>query len=318
MNPSACVVRLLKYPGGILKHTIFCLALSLMAATAGLPAQQMAATNDNAPTPIPAPDGGVMPGRSVHEWTPGNSASAPFSRIAFGGGVSAMGINMQAAVIANRYINLRGTGNFFNYSLNNVSINGLNLDGTVGFATAGTSVDFYPFPNHGFRVSPGAMFYNHNQVTATVVAPGGTSFSLDGYTYYSSQANPVTGNGSVGLNKQNPAFTITTGWGNMIPRSGGHWSFPFEVGAAFVGSPTVNLALTSGQVCSNSAGTVGCMNVVGNSQISTNLQAEVTKYQNALNPLRFYPIFSTGVSFSFGLHHGEASPVALSQSPALP
>ena len=193
------------------------------------------------------------------------------------------------------------------------------MNGTLNFATAGASVDFYPFPNHGFRVSPGVLFYNQNQVTATVVAPGGTSFTLDGYTYYSSQANPVTGSGSLVLNKQNPAFTITTGWGNMIPRRGGHWSFPFEIGAAFIGAPTVNMALTSGQVCANPAGTVGCMNVVGNSQINSNLQAQVAKYQNDLNPFRFYPDRLDGrLRTASACAAAKLARVALPQSPARP
>lgn len=282
-----------------MKRTVFGIALSLLAATAALPAQQqVASSTDGAPPPI-ASNGAVMPGHASRELTPRNDTQAPFSRVAFGGGISALGVNMQVAVIANRYVNLRGTGNFFNYSVNNLSTNGMNVSGKLNFATASASVDVYPFPNHGFRVSPGAMFYNQNQLTATVIAPGGTSFTLDDYTYYSSQTNPVTGSGNVFLNKQNPAFTITTGWGNMIPRNGGHWSFPFEIGAAFVGAPTVNLALTSGQVCADPAGTIGCTNVVGNSQLNANLQAQITKYQNDLNPYRIYPILSTGVSFSF-------------------
>ena len=86
----------------------------------------------------------------------------PFSHLAFGGGISPLGINLQAAVNVNRYMNLRGVGNFFNYSVNNISTNGLNINGKLNFATAGASVDFYPFPNHGFRLSPGALFYNQN------------------------------------------------------------------------------------------------------------------------------------------------------------
>ena len=34
---------------------------------------------------------------------------------------------------------------------------------------------------------------------------------------------------------------MTTGWGNLISRRGGHWSFPFEIGAVFTGSPTLAL-----------------------------------------------------------------------------
>lgn len=258
---------------------------------------------------------GVTPVKQ-HVWTPPNPASAPFSRVAFGGGISTMGINLQAAVVANRYMNLRGVGNFFNYSIDNISTNGMNVSAKLNFATAGASVDFYPFPNHGFRVSPGALFLNRNQASAVMVAQGGTSFSLNDYDYYSSQTNPVTGAGSVVLNKQNPAFTITTGWGNMIPRRGGHFAFPIEIGAAFVGAPTVNMALVSGQVCADPQGTVGCMNVVGNSQINTNLQAQLAKYQNDVNPYKIYPIVSAGFTYCFGLHGGEANRGARPPSPA--
>jgi hypothetical protein len=300
-------------PGGTLKRTVFCLVLSIAAAPASLLAQNtQTASNDSQP-PASVDSRYAITSASPHTWVQPNYTSAPFSRVAFGGGVSTMGINMQVAVVANRYINLRGVGNFFNYSINNVAVSGLNASGKVNLATAAASVDFYPFPNHGFRISPGAMFYNQNQVTASVTAPGGTSFTLDDYTYYSSKANPVTGGGAVGFNTQNPAFTITTGWGNMIPRRGGHLAFPFEIGAAFIGSPAVNMALTSGQVCQDPAGTIGCMNVVGNSQISSNLAAQVAKYQKDLNPFRFYPILSTGISYSFNLRGGHSSPVARPQ-----
>src|SRR5208283_3879225 len=246
----------------LLKRTLPWLFPVLFAVSATLLAQS------SQPMPAPSPiDQYAIRAASPHTWTPPSYSPAPFSRLAFGGGVSTMGVNLQMAVIANRYMNLRGTGNFFNYSISNVSVNGLEASGTLNLATAGAAVDFYPFPTHGFRLSPGAMFLNRNQAGATVIAPGGTSFTLDGYTYYSSQANPVTGVASLGLNTQNPAFTFTTGWGNMIPRRGGHLSFPFEIGAAFIGAPSLNMALTSGQVCMDPAGTTNCIDVAGNSQI---------------------------------------------------
>jgi hypothetical protein len=224
-----------------------------------------------------------------------------------------MGINMQAAVNANRYMNIRGAGNFFSYSLNNVSVSGLEASGKLNFASAGASLDVYPFPFHGFRLSPGVLFYNQNQATASFTAPGGTSFTLDNYTYYSSQANPVTGSAGLGLNTHKQAFTMTTGWGNMIPRRGGHFSVPVEIGAAFVGTPTLNMALTGGQVCQDPAGTVGCVNVVGNQQIQSNLAAQQAKYQNDLNPLKVYPIFTTGIAYSFTLRGGPVSQIARPQ-----
>jgi hypothetical protein len=296
-----------------LKSRFVCLALTFAAASAGLFAQVTQTASDDAQPTLPVSGAYAITSASPRTWTPPSYSAAPFSRLAISGGLGTMGVNMQVAMNANRFMNVRGVGNYFHYSLSNFTLDGLDVSGTVNYATAGASLDVYPFPYHGFRISPGVMFYNRNQLTSTVVAPGGTSFTLDGYTYYSSEANPVTGTGSVGMDARKQAFTITTGWGDMIPRRGGHLSFPVEIGAAFVGSPTVNMALVSGQVCQDPQGTVGCINVVGNPQIQSNLAAQQAKFQNDLNPFRIYPIFTAGVAYSFNLRGGAASPIARPQ-----
>jgi len=295
-----------------LKHISFCPApvlLGFALAVFTTPSMLMAQTT-SAPTDISGPNsaynkaGSLRPSKTATDAKKAKKAvkaPKPFSRLALGGGVSMMGVNMQAAVNANRYINLRGTGNFLNYTVNDIGVDGFNITGKLNYATGGASVDFYPFPNHGFRLSPGALFYNQNYVTADVTAVGGTSFTLNDVTYYSSATQPVKGTGSVGLHANNPTFTMTTGWGNMISRKGGHWSFPFELGAAMIGAPTVDLKLTSGQVCADSAGTLGCVDVVGNTELNTDLQAQIAKYKNDLDPLRFYPIVSFGVSYNFAI-----------------
>lgn len=226
---------------------------------------------------------------------------APFSHLAIGGGISPLGINLQAATNLNRHMNVRGVGNFFNYNANNLSVSGFSVSGKLNLATAGASLDLFPWARHGFRLSPGVLFLNQNGMTATMTAQGGTSFSLNSYTYYSSASNPVQGTASLGLHKQNPAPMVTFGWGNLISRGGGHWSFPLEIGAAYTGAPTIAMALTSGQVCANQQGTVNCQNVIGNSDINTNLQAQIAKYQNDVNPYPFTPIVSFGVGYNFAI-----------------
>jgi hypothetical protein len=221
----------------------------------------------------------------------------PFSRIALSGGVGLMGVNLQIATNLNQHLNLRGIGNFFDYTVDNISTNGFNVTGQVNMATAGVSLDYYPAAKHGFRVSPGVMFYNQNHVNANVVAAGGTSFTLNDTDYYSSATDPVGGTASVGLNTQNPAFTITTGWGDMIPRKGGHISFPFELGAVFTDVPTINAALTQGEVC-DSLGR-NCASVVGDPTLNSSLQAELAKYRSDLSPAKAYPILTFGISYAF-------------------
>jgi hypothetical protein len=224
---------------------------------------------------------------------------APFSRFAFGGGFSPLGVQLMAATNVNRYLNVRGTGSFFKLTENGISTNGFTVDANLNLASAGLSADLFPFPNHGFRVSPGVLFYNQNGASATFNVAGGTSFTLNDTTYYASSTNPVMGNGNLGLNTRKPAFTLTTGWGNMIPHNGGHWSFPAEVGVAFIGAPSLNIALTSGQVCD--AEGLNCVNVATDPNVQANLQAQIVKYKNDLNPLRTYPIVSGGVAYSFSL-----------------
>jgi hypothetical protein len=228
----------------------------------------------------------------------------PFSVIGLSGGIGTSGINMQVATNINRYLNVRGIGNVFNYSLNNINTNGFTASGKLNFSTAGASLDVYPFPSHGFRVSPGVLFLNNNSASATMVASVGTSFTLNDVNYYTSAANPVTGAASIALNTRKQAFTITTGWGNLIPRyGGGHWSFPVELGVALVGAPSVNLALISGSVCTNPQGTANCTPVQNDASLQSNLALQVAKYNNDVKDFQYYPILSFGVGYNFHIRH---------------
>lgn len=285
-----------------MRLSTLCAATFLLASAAWLSApahaQTNVAANEAAVAPQPESTGTTASYASSRAMTAPSGHTA-FSRLGFSAGISPLGINLQGAVNANRFINIRGVGNVFSYSLNNISVSGFNINGNVKLATAGVSVDVYPWPNHGFRVSPGALFYNQNGANVTMLATGGTSFTLNSYTYYSSPSNPVTGTGGLNLHTRNPAPTVTVGWGNLIPRKGGRWSVPFEVGAAMTGDPQPAIAFTGGQVCADPQGTVNCQNVVGNTSLNSNLQAQLVKYQNDLQPLRFYPVLSVGVGYSF-------------------
>ena len=288
----------------------FCPVAFLLASvlcSPALRAQVAPAANQLAALSKPAYNGMASTVMNPHPKVP--TTLSPFSRFAMAGAVSPLGVDFQAAVNVNRFMNLRGTGNMFNYTDSNISVGGFNVSGSVKLASAGVSLDVYPWPNHGFRMSPGALFYNQNRANATVLAAGGTSFTLNGYNYYSSTTTPVAGVGGLNLHARNPSPTITVGWGNLISRTGGHWSVPFELGAAMIGAPVPSLAFTGGQVCSDPQGTVNCQNVVGNSMLNTNLQAQLVKYQNDLQPLRFYPILSVGVGYNFPIRRtaGPAS-----------
>jgi hypothetical protein len=281
-----------------MKRNVLFVTLAIMATSTCLLAQR-ASTPFSVAAASPSTEGYTSGAVSRPAAGIGPSSISPFSRIAFGSGISPMGINLQAAVNLNRRMNVRGVGNVFNYSANNISTNGMNVNGKLNFATAGAALDIYPFPEHGFRLSPGLLLFNHNEVSGDLAVDGGTSFELNGVTYYASSTNPIKGNGHVGLNTRNPAFTMTTGWGNMISRRGGHLSFPFEVGAAFVGAPSVGVALTGGQACDQFG--QNCVDVATDPTVQANLQAQIQKYKSDISPFQYYPILSIGVAYNFNL-----------------
>ncbi len=289
-----------------MKRITRCLMVVLLAAPAWLLAQTVSSSSDSSQT-----SGGTMnqtpasPMAKAAKYTP----PEPFSRLALEGGLGIGGINMQAAVEANRYLNIRGIGNYFSYSVNNFKVggsgsSGANVSGKLNLAEAGIALDYYPWPNHGFRLSPGVTLYNGNAASASGVMAAGSSITLASTKYYSEAANPMNINASVGLNTHKQTFTVTTGWGNMISRKGGHWAFPFELGAIFTGSPTVGLDLTGyGCTVQSDAAINGesCVNMATNAPAQTNLSSQVAKYKNDLNSLKVYPILSSGVSYNFNI-----------------
>lgn len=91
------------------------------------------------------------------------------------------------------------------------------------------------------------------------------------------------------------APTLTFGWGNAIPRSGRHFAFTVEIGAAYNGAPKFNLANSS--VC-NSDGK-NCPVVANYPQFNTNVIAVSNEVVNDIKPMRFYPILNLGITYKF-------------------
>ena len=281
------------------------LALGSLLASPALFAQMTPSAID-----IPAPQQPQHKGNLLAFEKPNRKPGiAPFSHIGVSGGISANGINMQVAVNANKWLNIRGIGNYFAYNVNNITVNGsggtngIGVSGNLNFATGAVAADYYPFYRHGLRISPGFMFYNQNQISAVGKATPGASFTLGSQTYYADSVNPLSVSANLGLNTRQEAFTATAGWGNLISRTGGHWSFPFEVGAVFTGVPTLgmtmagNACLTASDASSNGP---SCVPMATNTTAQQNLNAQIAKYKNDLNPLQVYPILSFGVGYSFG------------------
>lgn len=246
--------------------------------------QPMSASSaDGVATPAPMGHGGSI--------VPAASYTRPFSRLALGAKVGVLGVGIQAAVpLANR-LNLSGGTNFFSYA-DTLTMDGLHYNANLRLRSAEASLDWFPLG--GFRISPGALLYNGNQITASANVPGGQDFTLNNVDYVSSTTDPVSGTGSLKFNKAAPKLTV--GFGNMLPRNGRHFSVPMELGFAYVGEPKVALNL-KGTACDPNG--LGCQDVTTNPQIQANIAGQQLKIQNDISPARFFPIFSVGFAANF-------------------
>jgi len=257
--------------------------------------------------PDPRPSEG---GREHFNVTPSaQQHQQPFSRIGIGADVSLLGIGIKEAIVLDQTFDARLMENFFRYDTGRFEIEGFNVDANLHLASAAASLDWYPF-NSIWRLSPGVMFYNGNQMSGKLDVVPGTSFSLNDQTFYSAAANPITGatplagNAVLKMYGHQPALTLAGGFGRFIPRSERHWSFPSEFGVVLIGAPTISVN-TSGWVCQDSAQTQ-CSNLADPANpvaiaYNTQLKAQLNKWQKDLNKVKVYPIFSYSVVYSFDI-----------------
>ena len=227
----------------------------------------------------------------------------PFSTAAIQVKVGLAGIGLDLAVPAAGRLNLRVGGSFYQYNPTLV-VDGINVVGNLRLRSASVNLDTFPFGN-AFRISPGVVVYNGNNISAVANVPAGRTFTLNGVSYTSSVTDPVTGNFGLSFgNKIAPSLTM--GFGNMIPRKGGHWSVPFEIGGEFIGTaPTISITL-AGTACLTGSVPPACASIATDPTTQKNLAAElVTLNGDIPSQLKFFPIVSLGVSYKFGKGSGR-------------
>ena len=149
-------------------------ALVLLFASAGLAAQTPSFS-----TSLVDPESSLDGSAGQVSLPKGDASSShTLTRFALGFGVSPLGLQLAATTNVSKNLNLRATGNFFNYSTN-FNSSGISATGKLSLASMGVDVDYYPL-HLPIRISPGLLLYNGNQLTATANVPGGDSFTLNG------------------------------------------------------------------------------------------------------------------------------------------
>lgn len=262
----------------------------------------------SAPQPASTP-GPYAPADHPVEPYPTNFFYLPFSRVGIGGDVSPLGIGIKGALLLNTVFDVRLMQNFFTYTSGRFEIDNVNVNATFHLRSTAAAFDWYPFRSV-WRFSVGALFLNSNQASATTRIASGTAIKINGQTFYSASPNtvtgavPLTGAGAIGFHANNPALTLSGGFGRFIPRSDRHWSFPSEFGVAFTGAPTVNLSL-AGWACLDKAqtqcGNVGDATNPVAIQFNDAVQTRLAKLRTSLSAVQIYPLFSYSAVYSFNI-----------------
>lgn len=249
-------------------------------------ARSSAITDDSAPADNSAPARSSSSAASSPK-----SASKEHFHVGVGVKVSTLGIGGEVALPVARRANARFGFNAFNYN-HTFNKDGVTYKGALDLRSAQALFDIFPFG--ALHLSPGVLLYNGNKVNANASVPGGQSFTLNGTSYVSDAASPVSGTGKLTFYKAAPMFLL--GLGNLVPRSDRRFSLSFEVGAAYQGPPRAALALT-GNACDSTG--LNCRAISSDPTIQSNIQAEQAKINKSASPFRFYPVVAFGVGYKF-------------------
>jgi hypothetical protein len=215
----------------------------------------------------------------------------PFSRLAIGFKADTLGSGVEAATPLSRSFNLRGGVNLFSFGYF-FNIDGVDYDSQMHLRSGQATLDW--FPRHGgFHISPGVLYFKSSLAAISSVQPG-RYFELGDQGFINSVDDPVSGNASVVFPRKF-APMLTIGFGNIIPRSGRHLSFPVEFGAAYTGAAHINVTL-DGTACVIAK---GCFSFMANPDAQQGLKQEIYKLNEDLKRYPVYPIASMGVAYRF-------------------
>lgn len=196
-------------------------------------------------------------------------------------------LGLGGAIVANINPNLNarvGVNAFgFNFTYEETRAS---YDADVNLFNIATTLDYYPFKNSGFHISPGVI-YNNNNVDGVATASDIIedvdlgAFNVDVDDFLSVNADVESG--------QNFAPYIGVGWGNPIAGGLRFWG---NLGVMFPGSPNVEL----------SPDFQFDENLIPDDirqEIEDELAQEESDIEDDIDRFNIYPVISLGLSYSF-------------------
>ncbi len=190
------------------------------------------------------------------------------------GGTLGLGAEATANLLSD--VNARVGFNTFNIGWN-ATEDGIAYEIDLELQTLTGFIDWHPFSG-GLRATVG-LVANNNELK--MKAQSAASYDIGGTVYTPEDVGILTG--VVGFNNVTPYLGI--GWGDAVGANK-NWSFAFDLGILFQGSPKIKLSTTNGLLTNNAI-------------FQENLEQEKQQLEQDLNGFDLYPVVSLGLSYKF-------------------
>jgi len=155
-------------------------------------------------------------------------------------------------------------------------------DGELKLRNATALFDWHAF-NGGFRFSFGAV--GAGTEVHVVGRPSGGTYEIGDEVFTAAQVGSLRGNIEMG---NSVAPYVGIGWGNTVDE-GGRVTFLFDIGAAYMGSPEVNLVATCGAAVPAATCT----------RLQNEVQQEEAELADDATDYEWYPVVGVGVAIRF-------------------
>ncbi|WP_148717275.1 hypothetical protein [Chitinolyticbacter meiyuanensis] len=198
---------------------------------------------------------------------------------AIGGSISTLGAGVEYTRRLDEQFNLRVNANGLNYNRSD-TIDDIHYDAKLRLRNAGVLADWVV--NRWLRLSAG-LYYNGNKADLSGNPTDG-NYTFNGASYPAAAVGDLSG--KVDFNTFSPYLGI--GFGNPVG-SDSNWTFTFDVGVLFQGSPKVSLNAQ----CSPLLSAADCQ------VLQDNVTAEEDEVRKAAEDYEFWPVVKLGLHYAF-------------------
>jgi hypothetical protein len=189
------------------------------------------------------------------------------------------GLGLEVSKLVASHLGIRVGGSFFSYSVTKTQ-SSISYDASLKLHNLALLLDLYPSGRGSFHLT-GGLVTNPLTITGTGQPSSGSTYTVNGTTYTSSQIGTLTAEGKF----KGVGPYLGLGFGTPAT-NGGALKFLFDLGAV-IGKPKISLS-ASGSGC---APGTACGNDLQAQQQQT--QHDVQKY------LKVFPVIAFGLAYRF-------------------